>query len=133
MTRVQRVNLERSGDSIRETIRKALQAAKQAQAAANEDLRTSSTLCTDYLDAAVRDLESSADWYRELRQEEKANERQSLPKPEPQAKPEPDVCHICDSEIPPDDVAVCGGCDKPTCPNCMGDEGICKQCEVDED
>jgi hypothetical protein len=41
-------------------------------------------------------------------------------------------CHICEKEIEPGDVAVCGGCDNPTCPECMGDDGICQDCELEE-
>jgi hypothetical protein len=68
----------------------------------------------------------------ELRKEEKADERRSLPTT---ARPKVKVieeCHICGNEIEPDDLAVCGGCDKPTCSECMGDDGICRECEAEE-
>ena len=118
-------------DAVAEAIRKALRATQTANEEAYGDVRTSSTVCTDDLDYAVKSLENAAKWMSEYRKEVVADERRSISvaKPAPEPKEE---CHICDNEIDPGDVAVCGGCDKPTCPDCMGDEGICKECETEE-
>lgn len=124
--------LERDKDAVADDIGKALRAARAAQQTAYEDVRSSSTVCTDYLDSAVRSLESAAGWMAEYRKEVQADERRSsvVAKPKPVPKTE---CHTCGEEIDPGDVAVCQGCDEPTCPNCMGDEGICLECEAEED
>jgi hypothetical protein len=117
-------------DALVETIRKALRAAKAAQTEAYGDVRTSSTVCTDHLDSAVKSLESATQWMSEYQQEIKADERRSSSVPKPAPKPK-EECHICENEIDPGDVAVCGGCDQPTCPECMSDEGVCKECEAE--
>jgi hypothetical protein len=117
-------------DAVLEAIRKAVRAAQSAQKEAYGDVRTSSSVCTDHLDAAVKSLESAAQWMRDYRKEVLADERQSTLPPNPTPKPK-EECHICESEINPGDVAICGGCDRPTCPECMGDEGICKECETE--
>jgi hypothetical protein len=119
-------------DLVAEAIGKALRTAQAAQKAAYEDVRTSSGICTDYLDDAVNSLQNAARWITDLRKEEKADERRSIA--QPKAKPELkiDECHVCGNEIEPDDLAVCGGCDNSTCPNCMGDDGICKECEGED-
>ena len=115
-----------------EAIVKALRTAQAAQKAAYEDVRTSSGVCTDYLDDAVKSLQDAAHWFTDLRKEEKADVRRSIA--QPKAKPEPKVqeCHTCGNEIEPDELAVWGGCDNPTCPDCMGDDGICKECETED-
>jgi hypothetical protein len=99
-------------DLVAEAIGKALRTAQAAQKAAYEDVRTSSGICTDYLDDAVKSLQDAAHWFTDLRKEEKADERRST---QPQAKPEPKVqeCHICGNEIEPDDLAICSGCETP--------------------
>jgi hypothetical protein len=119
-------------DLVAEAIGKALRSAQAAQKAAYEDVRTSSGICTDYLDDAVKSLQDAADWFTGLRKEEKADERRSIAPSKSELKPKTEECHICGTDIEPDDLAVCGGCDNPTCPNCMGDDGICKVCEAEE-
>jgi hypothetical protein len=116
-------------DLVAEAIRKALKAVEAAQKAGYEDTRTSSTVCTDHLDSALTSMKAAAGWYADLRKEEKADERRPWPggaKPKVETKEE---CHICGDDIAPGDVARCGGCDEPTCPTCMGDDGSCKKCE----
>ena len=49
-------------DAVVETIRRALRATQAAQKEAYGDVRTSSTVCTDYLDQAASSLESAAKW-----------------------------------------------------------------------
>src|SRR5579864_4302342 len=119
-------------DAVSDAIRRALRTVLAAQREAYGDVRTSSTVCTDHLDAALKSIEAAAQWMAEYRKEEKANERRADPSPKRKAV-EKIFCHSCENEIDPGDVAVCGGCDKPTCPDCMGDEGICKECEEDDD
>lgn len=118
-------------DAAVEAIRKALRATQAAQKEAYGDVRTSSTICTDDLDQAVSCLESAARWMSDYQKEVSADERRSIPTPKARVE-EKEECHLCGEEIDPGDVAVCGGCDKPTCPNCMGDDGICKECEAEE-
>ena len=118
-------------DLVADAIRKALRMAEVAQRAGYDDVRTSSTVCTDYLDEAVKSLQNAAQWSTDLRKEEKADERRSIAQPKPKPAPKTE-CHICGNEIQPDDLAVCGGCDNPTCPDCMGDDGICKDCEAED-
>lgn len=118
-------------DAVVESIRKAHRAAQAAQKEAYGDVRTSSTVCTDHLDQAVSSLEYAAKWMSDYRQEVGADERRSIPTPKVKAIAKVE-CHICDNEIDPGDVAICGGCDKPTCPECMGDDGICTECETEE-
>ena len=115
-----------------EAIRKAIQTAEAAQKAAHEDVRTSSTICTDYLDAGVKSIQQAAHWFADLRAGEKTDERRSISQPKPKLAPKTDECHLCGNEIEPDDLAVCGGCNKPTCSECMGDDGICRECEAEE-
>jgi hypothetical protein len=120
-------------DAVVESIRKALRVAQAAQTDAYGDVRTSSTVCTDHLDAAVVSLEAATQWMSEYQQEIRADERRSISsvsKPAPKPK---EGCHICENEVDPGDVAICGGCDQATCPECMGDEGICKECEAEEE
>lgn len=124
-------NVPASKDEVVESIRKALRATQAAQKEAWGDVRTGSTVCADYLDQAVAALENAKTWVAAYNKEILADERRSIavsaPKPELKQN-----CHICDNEIESDDLAICGGCDKPTCPECMGDEGICKECEKDD-
>jgi len=131
MPQLAKKNVPTSKDQVVESIRKALRATQTAQKEAWGDVRMSSTLCTDHLDQAVSCLGSAAQWMAEYREEVLADERRSIaisvPKPAPKQS-----CHICDNEIDPGDLAVCGGCDEPTCPDCMGDVGICKECETEE-
>src|SRR5260370_31940967 len=49
----------------------------------------------------------------DYQKEVKADERQSISKPTPKPK---EYCHICEDEIDPGDVAVCGGGGKPDWP-----------------
>ena len=119
-------------DLVAEAIGKALRTAQAAQRAAYEDVRTSSGVCTDYLDDAVNALQNAAHWVTDLRKEEKADERRSIAPSKPKPEPKVQECHVCGEEIEPDDLAVCGGCDNPTCPNCMGEDGFCKDCEAEE-
>jgi hypothetical protein len=118
-------------DAVVEAIRKALRATQAAQKEAYGDVRTSSTVCTDALDQAVACLEDAAKWMADYQKEALADERRSITTPKAKVE-EKEGCHLCGDEIDPGDVAVCGGCDKPTCPNCMGDDGICKECEAEE-
>ncbi len=67
----------------------------------------------------------------EYRKEVLADERRSIAVSAPKPLPK-QTCHICDSEIDAGDLAVCGGCDEPTCLDWVGDDGICKQCETEE-
>ena len=131
MPKLESKNVPASKDEVLESTSKALRATQAAQKEAWGDVRTGSTVCADYLDQAVAALENAKTWIAEYNKEVAADERRSIsvsaPKPEPKQN-----CHICDSEIDPDDVAVCGGCDEPTCPDCMGEDGICKQCETEE-
>lgn len=121
--------MTREKDALTEAIRKALRTAQGAQKEGHEDLRSSSTVCADYLDSAVKHLEDAAKWMSEYQREVKADERWEPPKAAVLAK---DNCHICEEDIDPGDVAVCGGCDKPTCPDCMGDDGACTECEAED-
>jgi hypothetical protein len=119
-------------DAVVETIRQALKATPAAPTEAYGDVRSSSTVCTDNSDQAVASLENAAQWISEYRKEVLADERRSISSvSKPASKPK-EECHICESEIDPGDVAICGGCDKPTCPECMGDAGICQACEAEE-
>lgn len=119
-------------DLVAEAIRKAYRTAEAAQKAAYDDVRTSSTVCTDYLDTAMKSIHQAAQWFTDLRAEEKADERRSVPAPPKRTVAAKEGCHICGEDIEPGDVAICGGCDKPTCSDCMGDEGICKECEAED-
>lgn len=116
-------------DLVVDSLRKALRVAKAAQKEGYEDVRTNGTVCTDHLDWAVQNIEAALLWINEYRQEEKKNERAA-----PAAPKKPKEIEECDcgNEIEPDDVAICGGCDKPTCPDCMGDDGICIRCEEED-
>jgi hypothetical protein len=131
MPQLAKHNVPASKDEVVESIRKALRTTQAAQKEAYGDVRSSSTLCTDHLDQAVSCLESATQWMAEYRKEVLADERRSIPVSVPKAEPK-QSCHICDNEIDPGDLAVCGGCDEPTCPDCMGDDGICKECETEE-
>jgi len=122
-------SLER--DAVFGAIRKALRAAQAARMEGYGDVRISSTACTDYLDYAVTSLENAVKWMGDYQKEVRADERRSLLVLKTAAKLK-EECHICETEIEPDDLAVCGGCDKPTCPECVGDDGICKDCEAEE-
>ena len=125
MPQLAKPNMPATKDKVVESIRKALRATQAAQQEAYGDLRTSSTLCTDHLDQAVSSLENARQWMAEYQKEVLADERRSIavsvPRPQPKQQ-----CHICDNQIDASDLAVCGGCDEPTCPECMGDDGICK-------
>jgi len=118
-------------DTVASTVANALNAALKAQGEAYGDTRTSSTICTDHLDAAVESLKAAQQWLRELRADEARDARTKL-KPEPKAKPEPSECECCGETIAPGDISICGGCDKPICPGCMGDNEVCKSCEEEE-
>jgi hypothetical protein len=118
-------------DLLTDAIKKALRAVEGAQKAGYEDTRSSSSLCADHIDAALKSMQAASQWLTDLRREENINER---PDPAPKAKPAPKVaCHICEREIGPDDVAICGGCDSPTCQNCMGEDEVCIECESEPD
>jgi hypothetical protein len=117
-------------DLVPDAVRKALRAVEAAQRAAYEDVRTSSTVCTDHLDAALKSMQAALEWTAELRREDKADERRSILPPKPKVEVESmQNCHICDIEIEPDDLAICSGCDKATCTKCIGDNEVCKECE----
>jgi len=131
MSQLAKHNPPASKDAVLESIRKALRTTQAAQKEAYCDVRTSSTLCTDHLDQAVLCLESATEWMAEYQREVLADERRSIAVSAPKQAPKQN-CHICDNEIDPGDLAVCGGCDEPTCPNCMGDDGFCKECETEE-
>jgi hypothetical protein len=131
MSQLAKHNPPASKDQVAESIRKALRSTQAAQKEAYGDLRTSGTVCTDYLDQAVSSLENARQWMAECQREVLADERRSISVAAPRPAPKQN-CHICDNEIDPGDLAVCGGCDEPTCPDCMGDDGICKECEAEE-
>ena len=122
----------RASDAVIDSVHKALRTALAAQKEAYGDVRTSSTVCTDHLDAAVKSLEAAAQWMAEYRNEETANERRAASPAVPKSVKKV-FCHSCENEIDPGDIALCSGCDKFTCPDCMGDDGICKECEADTD
>jgi hypothetical protein len=118
-------------DPILDAMKKAIHAVEAAQKAAYDDVRTSSTVCTEHLDAALAAVRDAQAWYGALRTEEKTNERlDPIAKPKPAAKPE---CHVCGDEIEPDELTICGGCDEPTCPNCVGENEVCVECEAEQD
>jgi hypothetical protein len=120
----------KEADAVNDSIRKALRSALAAQKESYGDVRSSSTLCTDHIDAAVKNLEAAAQWMAQFWKEERTDERRADSQPKRKTV-EKFVCHACENEIEPGDVAVCGGCDKATCPEFMADEGICVECEAD--
>jgi cysteine synthase len=114
-------------DIVAEAIKKAIKAVNSAYGAALDDTRTNSTVCTDHLDSANYHLEQAAKWLKEFEQEQNSTEQ-----PKFKAKPEPEQHECsCGAEIAEDDLAVCVGCGEDTCPDCMGDDGICKRCEAE--
>jgi hypothetical protein len=118
--------MKKKKDPVAAAITKALATTLTAQAEAYGDTRTSSTVCTDHLSAAVGCLQAAQQWVRELNAEERRNDR---PEPPPKPKPEEIFCHLCALNIAPGDLTVCSGCDENTCPDCMGDDEVCKKCE----
>ena len=94
-------------------------------------MRTSSTICTDDLDQPVSCLENAARWMTDYHKEVLADERRSIPTPKAKVE-QKEECHLCGDEIDPGDALPGAGCDKPTCPKCMGDDGICRECESEE-
>ena len=116
-------------DTIQAKLRAAATALKAAGAAIRDDLRTSGTACEDYIAVALSGATDAHRWYSELLDAERRDAKAPAPKPQP--KPQA-VCHICYGTISDDDLAVCGGCDEPTCPKCMADDGICDACVQEE-
>jgi hypothetical protein len=137
---IQKANERLSNKPVRDTqaetriasIRKDLSAALAAQRTAYGDVSTSGTVCTDHLDAAVKELMSARVWLAEYEKEERANEKAKLPSVK-KAKVVEVTCSICDEPIEPGDVSICSGCGGSICPNDMGDDGVCKRCEAEDD
>jgi hypothetical protein len=44
-----------------------------------------------------------------------------------------DRCRFCDSRICPACQRPCGGCDRILCPNCLSENGLCNECQEQED
>ena len=114
-------------DPIRAAFARAQRAMLALRNEVNGDLRTSLTRCSESLVSAEGELACAALWYNELLREEAADEKET-PAPAPTVR----ECECCGEEIPEDDVSICGGCNKPICPDCMGDENYCSVC-LDED
>ena len=110
---------------------KALDSARRslalAQQVALEDTRTSSTAYSDALAEAVQALDAAARWYADLVEEER---RDGIPEP---TKSKVFVCSVCEEGIEPGDVTVCPDCGDPICPDCMGEDGVCLDCETSSD
>jgi hypothetical protein len=81
-------------DAVVETIRKALRATQTAKEEAYGDVRTSSTICTDHLDSAVKHLEDAVKWMSEYRKEVVEDERRSISVAKPSAKAERRMPHL---------------------------------------
>ena len=122
-------------EPVREAIANAIRGIKKAQREAYDDTRTNSTVCTDSLDSAAASLESARLWFADYLKETRRDEKRRFPAP-PSAKSEIEEaqdCGICGAEIAPGDLARCGGCDRAICPDCIEDNGICHECEAEEE
>jgi len=40
-------------------------------------------------------------------------------------------CHICNKEVPSDEICVCSGCVQATCYDCMTESDFCKECTAE--
>lgn len=121
MTRV----LTTEKDPVRAAMSAAMKLVKKAADEARGDVRTSCTVMIDHLDLAGASLTLANEWYSGLLKEEAANLRVDAPKP----KPVRHECGRCEDTIRPGDVTVCSGCEREICLTCMGDDGVCVDCE----
>jgi hypothetical protein len=114
-------------DPVADAISRALKATGKACQTANEDTRTSSSDAAYALQVAYDHLKIASTWMHELKAEEAADEKPTKPKTPPE--PEPEQCAACEEPIEPNDVSICESCGKPICPDCMGEDGVCCECE----
>lgn len=119
-------------DVVRDAIAKAERAVMLAALEANGDTRTNGTVCTDHLEAANKSIHAAREWLAEYIVEERREAR-----PEAKAMPVNAAivrveCEGCGASIAPGDVSICSGCDKPVCPDCMGDNEVCLKCDEDD-
>jgi hypothetical protein len=111
-------------------IRRALKVVKLAQLEANNDLRSNGGDCEHYLTQAVENLEAASKWLAEYDRVEKENDKPVKTRPQQEKAEE---CEVCETTIVPDDLTICGGCGKPICPECMGENEVCVHCEEDDE
>lgn len=118
-------------DEVAAAIKSAMKAIGAAQREANEDSRTASgTVCWE-LDQAERHIKAADNWLRELAAETRADEKREARTPNSKAPKLPE-CHHCEEPIAEADLALCSGCDKPTCSTCMEGE-YCIECNAADD